>query len=332
VSASTVSRVMTGSSTQIPISKETRERVMKAARELGYRPHPSARALSGKRTNLIGVIAREIGDPFFAELIEVISSAAKERGYDLVLGNAKRDPEQALALRDTMLDLRFCDGILLCGDLAESPEDHRFLSRLEADQRLVSVARGITQHVGQSASVGVDNRKGTLLAMDYLVGLGHRKIACFCVDRVGDLWERLEAYREFMLNHVGEIPLDYIQSAENSPSGGYRAARDLLMLASPPTAIFALDDTMAVGALSAAIDLGMSVPRSISIVGFDDAPMSSFVRPALTTIRQPIQSMGEQAVASLVGMIEGRVLSNSERRVCLEPVLVVRGSSGPPGV
>ena len=113
VSTSTVSRVLSGAETVIPISGDTRERVQQAARELGYRPHPSARALSGKATNLLGVIVRELGDPWFAQLIETISGAAREHGYDLVLGNAKRDPEEALALRNMMLDLRYCDGLLL---------------------------------------------------------------------------------------------------------------------------------------------------------------------------------------------------------------------------
>ena len=98
VSESTVSRVLSGTETAIPFSEETRERVAQAARELGYRPHPGARALRGKATNLLGVIVREIDDPFFAQLIEAISNEAGAQGYDLVLGYAKSDPEEALAI------------------------------------------------------------------------------------------------------------------------------------------------------------------------------------------------------------------------------------------
>jgi LacI family transcriptional regulator len=104
VSESTVSRVLSGAETQIPISEETREQVYRAARELGCRPHPRARSLPGKNVYPLGLIVREINDPWFACVIDAISSVAKERGYDLVLGNVKRDPREALALRDTMFD------------------------------------------------------------------------------------------------------------------------------------------------------------------------------------------------------------------------------------
>jgi DNA-binding LacI/PurR family transcriptional regulator len=142
VSESTVSRVLSGVETQIVISEETRQAVQRAARELGYRPHPGARALSGKNSYLLGLIVREIADPWFAQMIEIISDLARERGYALVLGNARRDPREALKLRDMMLDLRYCDGLLLCGDLQETAEDQDFLTRMGATQRLVSVARG----------------------------------------------------------------------------------------------------------------------------------------------------------------------------------------------
>ncbi len=303
VSQSTVSRVLSGSKTQIPISQETRERVQRVAEELGYRPHPGARALSGKGTGLLGLIMREVNDPFFAELIEVVSNVAKEEGYDLVLGNAKRDPENALVLRDRMLDLRYCDGILLCGDLRESPEDQTFLAKMARDHRLVSVSRGSKQLVRNTPSVGIDNRKGVFLALDYLTQLGHRRIACMNAGRVGDLWERLEAYREFMQDRFGEVPEEYIQPAENSYKGGYEATRYLLSLPTPPTAILAMDDVMAIGALGAAIDLGWAIPGDLSIIGFDDLEVGAYIRPALTTIRQPMEEIGRKAVELLLKMI-----------------------------
>jgi LacI family transcriptional regulator len=329
VSKSTVSRVLAGSLTSIPISDATRARVMQVARELGYRPHPGARSLSSKHTHLLGVIVREISDPFFAELIEAVSSAAKDAGYDLVLGNAKRDPERALALRDTMLDLRYCDGILLCGDLAESPDDHRFLSGLGAEECVVSVARGNSQLVSQVAGVAVDNRTGTLLALNYLLGLGHRQIACLATTRVGDFWERLQTYREFIQLHFGDDVAADVRHAENSLAGGHRAAIELLTQPTPPTALFALDDVMAIGALCAVADLRINVPKYVSIIGFDDNLMASFVRPALTTIRQPVREIGERAVSLLVNMIEGQAHPGDSKWLRLNPELVVRDSCGP---
>lgn len=329
VSQSTVSRVLSGSETQIPISQETRERVQRVAEELGYRPHPGARALSGKGTGLLGLIVREINDPFFAELIEVVSNMAKEEGYDLVLGSAKRDPENALALRDRMLDLRYCDGLLLCGDLQESPEDHTFLAKMGRDHRLVSVSRGSKQLVGNTPSVDIDNRKGVFLALDYLAQLGHRRIACMNAGRVGDLWERLEAYSEFMRDRFGGVPEEYVQLAENSYKGGYEATKCLLSLPTPPTAIFAMDDVMAIGALGAAIDMGWAVPGDLSIVGFDDMDVGTYIRPALTTVRQPMEEIGRKAVELLLKMIDGEVSSDPWPRLFLEPELIIRDSCGP---
>ncbi|HSR30405.1 MAG TPA: LacI family DNA-binding transcriptional regulator [Anaerolineae bacterium] len=330
VSQSTVSRVLNSTDTQIPISQETRLRVQRVAEELGYRPHPSARSLSGSGTGLIGVITREINDPFFAELIDVISNVAKEEGYDLVLGNAKREPENALALRDRMLDPRYCDGLLLCGDLRESPEDHTFLDKMGRDHRLVSVSRGSQHLVRSTPSVDIDNRKGVILALDYLAQLGHQRIACMNVGRVGDLWERLEAYREFMQDRFGRVPEEYIQSTKNSYKGGYEATRALLSLSTPPTALFAGDDMMALGAMGAAIDMGWAVPADLSIVGFDDMEVAAYVRPALTTVRQPMEELGRKAVELLLTMLEDEGPCNPTPRLVLEPELIIRDSCGPP--
>jgi DNA-binding LacI/PurR family transcriptional regulator len=330
VSQSTVSRVLSGSKTQIPISDETRERVERIAQEIGYRPHPGARSLSGNRTGLIGLIVREINDPFFAELIDVVSRVAKEQDYDLVLGNAKRDPGNALVLRDRMLDLRFCDGLLLCGDLRESSEDRTFLTNMGGEHPLVSVSRGSKQLVRSTPSVDIDNRKGVLLALEHLTELGHRRIACLNAGRVGDLWERLETYTEFMEERLDGVPEGCVVPAENSFQGGYEAAEQLLSLPDPPTALFGNDDVMAVGALSAAVDTGCPVPERLSIVGFDDIDLSACVRPALTTIRQPVEEIGRRAVELLLETIDGQIRSDTCPRILIEPKLVVRQSCGLP--
>jgi LacI family transcriptional regulator len=330
VSQSTVSRVLNSSKTQIPISQETRQRVQKIVDELGYRPHPGARSLSGNGTGLLGVIMRDIDDPFFAVLIDVVSHFAKEQGYELVLGNAEGDPEKALALRDRMLDPRHCDGLLLCGDLRESLEDQTFLARIGQNHRLVSVSRGSTHLVRGMAAVSIDNRKGALLALDYLFQLGHRRIACQDVGRVGDIRERLDAYRAFMQERLGGVPEGYIQVTQNDCGGGYEATRRLLSLPEPPTAIFAMDDMMAIGALGAVADMGRVVPENLSIVGFDDIKVSAFVRPALTTVRQPIEELGRKAVELLLTMIASETPCDPCSQLVLEPELIIRDSCAPP--
>jgi DNA-binding LacI/PurR family transcriptional regulator len=330
VSKSTVSRVLSGSKTQIPISQETQDRVREAALELGYRPHPGARALSGKNTYLLGLIVREVNDPFFADLIDIISDAATEEGYDLVLGNAKRDLEEALKLRDMMLDMRYCDGLLLCGDLRESEEDHGFLSRMGTHHSVVSVSRGSKHLVDSMPSVTVDNREGVHLALNYLTKLGHRRIASMDAGRMGDLWERVETYRSFMQDRFGGVPEGYVIKAENSFAGGYEAASQLLKLPSPPTAILALDDVMALGVLAAVRDLALDVPGDVSIIGFDDAPWSPYVRPALTTVSQPIEEIGRKALDLLLGLIDRGDCAGPCPQLRLAPSLVVRDSCAAP--
>ncbi len=329
VSESTVSRVLSGSETAIAISGETRERVLQAAKDLAYRPHPSARALRGKGTNLLGLIVREIDDPFFAQLIEAISNVAKEKGYDLVLGYAKADPQEALALSE-MFDLRYCDGLFLLGDLQESPEDQSYLAQLARDSLLVPLCRGSGELIGDSPSVGVDNRQGVLLALEYLAGLGHRHIAFIGTGRVGDLRERQYAYQDFARARLGALPAGYAQLAENSLDGGYRAMAALLSLPEPPSAVFAADDTMAIGALKAAADRGWAVPQRISVMGFDDVKVAAYVCPALTTVRQPIELIGRRAVELLLGMVRDKAAPRPAPHLLIGPELVVRDSCGPP--
>jgi len=329
VSQSTVSRVLSGSVTQIPISQKTRDRVREVAQSLGYRPHPGARALSGKSTGLLGVIVRELDDPFFAKLTEVVSNVAKDKGYDLVLGNAKRDPKNALALRDRMLDLGFCDGILLCGDLRESSEDESYLARIGNNHQVLSVACGRGLLAYDIPSVGVDNHVGTLLALDHLASLGHRRIACLDAGRGGDLSERINAYEQFMQERFDGVPEGYLRQSGNTCRGGYEATVQLLSMESPPTAIFAMDDMMAIGSLGAALDLGWAVPERLSIVGFDDVDASAYIRPALTTIRQPMQQIGQQAVELLLSVIGDEEHADPLPRLFLKPSLIVRQSCGP---
>jgi LacI family repressor for deo operon, udp, cdd, tsx, nupC, and nupG len=329
-SESTVSRVLNKTDTVISISEETRQRVILAAKELNYQPHPLARALRGKGTHLLGLIVREIDDPFFVELIDIIGNVATEQGYDLVLGYARSDPQQALAL-SKILDLRHCDGLFLLGDLKESQDDRAFLREMAEKYLIVSVCRGSQEPIGNVVSVGVDNRKGSFVALSYLYQLGHRRIAFVDGRRSGDIGERKEVYLELMMTRFGHVREEYVQAEENSYGGGYRAAKRLLSLPDMPTAIFASDDAMAVGVLKAASDMGYGVPGDVSVIGFDDIKITSYLQPALTTIRQPISMIGKKAVELLLEMVRGGAASvHRPRSVLMEPELIVRDSCVPP--
>jgi DNA-binding LacI/PurR family transcriptional regulator len=331
VAESTVSRVLTGAETPIAISNETRQRVLQAAGKLAYRAHPSARALRGKGTNLLGVIVREFDDAFFSRLVDAFVNVARDAGYDLMLGSAKGDPEQAVALSET-LNMRYCDGLLLLGDLRETPEDHSFLNTLSRQIPLILVCRGSGPLVGDTPSVTMDSRLGARLVLDYLAGLGHRRIAFIGSARLGDLHERGEAYAEFMIEDFGGVPEGYQQLVENALEEGHQAMARLLALPQPPTAVFAADDIMAIGAMKAAAENSVSVPDDVSIAGFDDIKIAAYLHPALTTVHQPYEEIACRAVELLLEMIRDRAIPQPAPHVRIPPELVKRDSCAPPKV
>ena len=212
VSQSTVSRVLSGAPTVVPIAPETRERVVAAARRLGYRPNPLARGLRGARTMLLGVIVREITDPFFAGAVDAVSTEASRRGYNVVLGTAHAQADEAIALW-TILEARHCDAIVLLGDMRDQP---RVIDDLRNAQVPV-VALWEGSRPSGIASVSVDNGHGITAVMSHLSDLGHRRIAFVGGRRLGDIAEREAAYVEAVARS-GEPPRpDYVRTTENSP-------------------------------------------------------------------------------------------------------------------
>jgi DNA-binding LacI/PurR family transcriptional regulator len=323
VSQSTVSRVLSGAPTTIPIAPETRERVLRAARSLGYRPNPLARGLRGARTGLLGVIVREITDPFFASAIEAVSIEAAQRGYNVVLGHAHGRADEALALWG-ILEARHCDAILLLGDM----RDQLQLIEDLHDTPVPVVALWHGSRAAGLPTVTVDNRAGIDAVLDHIRGLGHRRIGFISGRRLGDIREREEAFRTHVTSHGLDIPDGYIVPAPNEFQGGAQALESLMSLAQPPTAIVAATDVLAVGALRGAYDRGLVVPRDLSVAGFDDIPFASISVPSLTTLRMPVREMVAEAVRVAIdeptdGAAEGI------RHSILRPELVIRGSSGP---
>ena len=321
VSQSTVSRVLSGATTVVPIAPETRERVLEAARRLGYRPNPLARGLRGARTMLLGVIVREILDPFFASAVEALSTEAARRGYNVVLGTAHARANEAIALWG-VLEARHCDAIVLLGDTRDQP---RLLDDL-GNARVPVVALWQGSRPTRIPSVSVDNRLGIDLVMDHLAGLGHERIAFVGGRRLGDIAEREDAYKAVMERNGQRPRKGYVTETANSATGGRESLRALLRLAQPPTAVVCATDVLAVGVLHEAHERGLSVPTDMSVTGFDDIPMAAFTVPALTTVRMPITEM----VLSAVAMVIDEQVGGSPPHPILAPTLVVRDSSSSP--
>lgn len=325
VSQSTVSRVLSGAPTAVPIADDTRERVMAAAQSLGYRPNPLARALRGMKTMLLGVIVRDITDPFFAGAVEAVSLEAATRGYNVVLGHAHGRTDEAIALWG-VLEARHCDAILVLGDMSDQP-------RLAADlsgSPVPVVALWEGSKPAGIASVSVDNRAGILAVLDHLTRLGHRRIGFLAGRRLGDIREREDAFVGFMTIRGEPIPDGYLQYASNDPPGGAAGLAAMLELAEPPTAVVASTDVIALGLLFAAHARGIRVPDELSVTGFDDIPLAAYSIPALTTVRMPTREMVAAAVAMLIDDGLDPADPSGWPRPILAPSLVVRASSAAP--
>jgi DNA-binding LacI/PurR family transcriptional regulator len=325
VSQSTVSRVLNGVPTRVPIAPETRERVIAAARQLGYRPNPLARGLRGAPTMLLGAVVRDFSDPFFAGAIEALSVKAMERGYNVVIGHAHGRLDESIALT-SVLETRHTDAIILLGDMQDQP-------RLLADLR-GSVVPVVALWQGTSPlefpTVDPDDRAGILTAFRHLLELGHERIGFISARLPGDNRQREEAYVEAMRERFSGVPEGYLREVPNTLTDGESATHALLGLDEPPTAIIASTDLVAVGVLHAAYSLGRPVPTRLSVVGFDDILIAAHTVPSLTTLRMPIAEMVNEGVELAIRLAREPDAPRGPRLQVFEPSLVVRQSTAPP--
>jgi len=320
VAQSTVSRILNRAPGRVTITVETRERVEATARELGYRPHPGARALRGASTMLLGAIVRDITDPFNAGVIETLTIAAKERGYGVVLGSAGAKSDEALA---TVLEARQCDAIVLLGDLRGEPRMIADLRRAEVP--VVALWYG-SHH--PFPTVSVDNRAGVREALTHLSSLGHRRIAFVGGGSHGDIRQRLAAYKEYLASAEIAPTRGYVRQGPNTITDGGLALSALLALPRPPTAILAATDVVAMGLIHAAYEQAVAVPEQLSIVGFDDIPLAAATAPGLTTVKMPTAEMIAWAVELAVGAAGSPFhAAGDPPRIVFQPKLIVRRST-----
>lgn len=322
VAQSTVSRVLNNAPSPVSIAPETRERVLRTARRLGYRPNPLARALRGAPTMLLGAVVRDITDPFFAQAIEALSVEARDRGYNVVLGHAHGKADEAIALT-AVLETRHCDAIILLGDMGEQP---RLIADLQ-DSTVPVVALWQGSQLRGIRSVNVDNRLGIRLALDHLYEGGHRRIAFIGGRLLGDIQERRAAFVEYLAEAGVELADGYLQHSANTFAGGTVALRALLELPQPPTAVIASTDVLAIGVLHGAFETGVSVPDTLSVVGFDDIPMAAYTVPALTTVRMPVKQMLAEAVRAAIDQPDQQAANGGPFVRVLRPTLIVRDST-----
>ncbi len=320
VSRSTVSRVVNNHPSVRP---EVRQRVWQVIREVGYQPHAAARNLATRRSDIIGLVIPEavstlFTDPFFSLLIRGITDACYEQGYHLMLALFST-PAQEEDLYNRLLRSHYLDGVILASTRLDDP----LIERLVGD-RVPFVSVGRHPHP-QVSYVDVDNVAGARMAVDHLIRQGHTRVGTITGPlNMAAGQDRLEGYKQSLAAH--HIPLDdrLIVEGDFTENGGLAGMNRLLALEPPPTAVFVASDTMAMGALRAVRQAGLRVPEDVAIIGFDDVPQATYLDPPLTTVRQPIQRLGEIAVRVLVDVIaQGPEIP---QRVVLMPELVVRST------
>jgi DNA-binding LacI/PurR family transcriptional regulator len=322
VSQSTVSRVLNGAPMNVPVAPETRARILRTVADLGYTPNPVARALRSARTNLLGLIVRDINDPFFGVAVATISAEAHRHGYGVVLGHADSSAHEALALSKA-LAMGHCEGAILVGDLRD--QSAFWMDAGGRQMAFVGLWQG--RRAPELPVVNVDNFEGIRLAVEHVVALEHRRIAFVQGGKTGDGLERREAFRTTMVDDVGmSVPDRYQIVVTNEFMAAAAAVEPLLCARSRPTAIVASTDVAAIGTLKAASRAGLSVPRDLSVVGFDDIPLAQIMVPSLTTVQQPMEELSRRAVAQLLDLIGGAPTPLGHVEV-IAPRLVVRDST-----
>ena len=310
------------------LNAATASRILDVAQELGYRPDPVARMLSQRRTGAIGVLTPQelsviFTNPFFAAFSAGIAGVAEEHGYGLHFISPLHGSLTSAIHRATV------DGVVAIGLTDDHPEIGE-IRRAGVPMVLVD-----SNTAGDVASVDVDDEGGARLAAQHVIDLGHREIAILAIEgpefaavgEQGVVARRLRGYRETLAAAAIEVPTDAIATGNASIDGGRAAFERIWAAGRRPTAILAMSDGMAIGAIRAIRDGGHSVPGDVSVIGFDDVDLAASTDPPLTTIHQPVRGKGETVVRLLLSVIEGRDAAPGHQR--LETRLVVRSSTGP---
>jgi LacI family transcriptional regulator len=323
VSVGTVSHVLAGSGT---VSAVRRERVLAAIRDLDYRLNPIARSLKTRQTKMLGAVVADITNPFYPQLVRGAEDAALKRHYILITVNTDDQVEREREVM-AMLLARRVDGLLLVPSPNAKDRSH-IVAALAAGTPLVAVDRYVEGI--ETDSVAVNNSKGVQMAMNHLIRLGHKRIAYVGADwELSNTRQRRRGYEQAL--HDAGIPLDpaILCFGDFRQPSGYRLTKELCLSSDPPTAIFAGNAMMGMGALQAVQELGLKCPQEISIAIFDDLPFMNIVQPHPTAVSQPAYAIGVRAADLLIDRIEGKAMPREPQRIELDPELLVRGSTGP---
>ena len=323
VSHSTVSRALADSSL---VNAETKRRIQLLASEVGYHVNQVARNLKIRSTKTIGLVVPEVSNPYYPKLVQLIADLARAAGYSLQLQLSGTDQEAESACLASLREQRV-DGILLVsGENGLVAREHvHALAASGVPLVLMGWVEG-TEHLD---TVTGDDAKGGYALAQHLIGLGHRRIAILGKSPHRGIYDRLYGFQTALDEAGIELP-EALQVIAQSDAEVGRGVAQLLALPEPPTAIFAYQDSLAALVIGYLADAGVSVPQQMTVVGFDNLDLASYISPRLTTIGGHIEPLATQFVSLLLERIQKTAPSAAPRHIVITPQLVVRKSCAPP--
>lgn len=319
VSKTTVSRVLNN---KPDVKPETREQIQALIAKYDFKPNAMAKAFSIQKSHSIGLIIPHeatyiFSNPFYVEVMRGVSTEVDKLGYFLFLCYPHDQNYMDIFKQKRV------DGFIL---MSPGSFHHNIIASLNS-VNAPFVSTSFVPDEKEMVYVDVDNYHGAVLVMEHLISLGHKRVGFIGKPNLTSSIERLNGYKDTLQKHNISIDPDLIRVAENaSIHGGAQIMEELLKIQDPPTAVFLVNDMLAIGAVRMIQDFGLSVPKDISIVGFDDVPLAECINPPLTTVHQPAFEKGAKAARMLVQILEKKKTPKSQ---ILDVQLVLRKTTGP---
>ena len=320
VGVSTVSRVLNN---HPDVNEETRKRVLEIIKQNNYIPNNSARILKQSNTKNIGILVKGVFNPFFSEILKLVSVGVQNAGYTMILQhyNGQNDVETLLGF---IKEKRLQGIICLGGNFVDLKDED--LEEVGIAIVLVSVEAAIKKNLKKCSSISINNREAAFMATEYLINNGHKHIGLVLGEKrdYGISKERFEGYKAALATYKVPFKEDYIVYGEYECKDAYEQTKQLLEKNNEITAIFAISDIMAMGVAKASFELGRIVGQDISVVGFDGMDAAKYYHPSITTVKQPKRKMSELSVELLLNLLNGKM---ENKHIFLDVELVKGGSS-----
>lgn len=319
VSLMTVSRAI---NSRDGINEETRNRILKIAEELGYRPSQIARGLVTHQSATLGLVMPDVANPFFAQIARSAKEIAYQHNYSLFLINTGEDSKREKDALNSLLEKEI-DGAVLCSSRLSQEEMMTFLELLPA---AVLVNRELKLPNSRVATLNVDDRNGTESCLDYLVHKGRKNISLLAGPQFSVSGQRrLEGYQSGLLKHNLPIIPDYIEMCSPTTQGGNEAALRLFQRCPDVDAVVAFNDLAAVGVLRACQQTERRIPEDVAVIGSDDIPLAALTSPSLTTLHVDLTAIGENAMRALLHLIDSS--EETAEKIVVQPQLLIRQSA-----